>query len=102
MNGTNDKARLWLTGNNGNSSWIQSEHVGSGSMQLGFPTSQGNTLPTRRLVIDQLGTVIINDGDIDNGQGKLVVSGSDVNGVSVFFYHSNRTQGIGISYDGLT
>jgi hypothetical protein len=53
------------------------------------------------MVIDQLGIVLINPFDLDNGQGKFLVSGADANGISAFFYHPNRTQGIGITFDGL-
>jgi hypothetical protein len=97
----NGKARLWLAGDASHASFIESEHVGAGSTQLWFATALANNLPTKRMVIDQLGIVLINPFDLDNGQGKFLVSGSDANGVSAYFYHPNRTQGIGITYDGL-
>ena len=47
------------------------------------------------------GFVYINNGNVDNGDAKLLVSGSDGNSCSALFYHPNRSQGIGIAYDGL-
>jgi hypothetical protein len=43
----------------------------------------------------------INNDNLDNGSAKLLVSGSDGSGISAYFYHPNRSQGIGIAYDGL-
>ena len=54
-----------------------------------------------RMIIDSTGIVYINNGNVDNGSAKLVVAGSDSNGVCAYFYHPNRSQGIGIVYDGL-
>jgi hypothetical protein len=53
----NGKARLWLSADASYSSYIQSEHIGSGNTQLTFGTATGNTLPTQRMIIDKDGYV---------------------------------------------
>ena len=59
----NGKAKLWLAADASHSSYIQSEHTGSGNTQLTFGTANGNTLPTERMKIYNNGSVgIQNNG----------------------------------------
>jgi len=51
------KAKLWLMSDASHSSYIQSQHTGSGNTQLTFGTSSGNALPTERMVINTSGNV---------------------------------------------
>ncbi len=97
----NGKARLWLSADASHSSYIESGHTGSGNTYLTFGTSIGNVLPVERMSISTDGCLYINNNNFDNNTAKLVVVGSDSNGVCAMFYHPNRTQGIGIVYDGL-
>ncbi len=53
----NGKVKLWLASDSSHSSYIQSEHTGSGNTQLTFGTANGNTLPTERLKISNTGIV---------------------------------------------
>ena len=59
-------ARIWLTGNNGHSSTIISQHTGYGNTDLYFCTSSGNTLPTERMRIASNGNVVIG-GNVNVG-----------------------------------
>ena len=72
LNGINGKSRLWLTGNNGHSSYIQNEHTGSGDTLLTFGTVIGNALPTERMRIDRNGNVTIQTSGQDIGIGFMV------------------------------
>ena len=104
--GDNGKARLWLAADASHSSYIQSQHTGSGNTQLTFGTSIGNALPAERMIIGTDGCLYINNTNYENASAtsgfKLLVSGSDSNGVCAKFFHPNRTQGLGIQYDGLS
>jgi hypothetical protein len=82
--GNNGKSRLWLSANNGHSSYIQSEHTGSGNTQLTFGTANGNALPTERMKIWSVGAVgIQNNGyALTNNQmaaGSLTIGNQDQN-----------------------
>ncbi len=84
FNGSNGKARLWLTANNGHSSYIQSEHTGYGDTQLTFGTANGNVLPTERMRIRNNGAVGIqtNGYGIPNNfmtAGSLTIGNIDTN-----------------------
>jgi hypothetical protein len=74
LNGNNGKSRLWLTANNGHSSYIESEHTGSGNTQLTFGTANGNTLPVEQMRIGNNGNVSI--GTTDTATYKLNVNGA--------------------------
>ena len=101
----NGKARLWLTADASHSSYIQSEHTISGNTQLTFGTAIGNVLPAERMIIGTDGCLYINNTNYENASAtagfKLLVSGSDSNGICAKFFHPNRSQGIGIAFDGL-
>jgi len=58
----NGKAKLWLSADAGHSSYIQSEHTGSGNTQLTFGTSSGNALPTERMKMISDGTLYTANG----------------------------------------
>ena len=75
--------------------------VGGGQVGWKFRTQStdgGTHIP---LEFNHRGTAFINNNNVDNGFAKLLVAGSDANSCSALFYHPNRSQGIGISYDGL-
>jgi hypothetical protein len=74
VGGDNGKARLWLAGDSSHSSYIQSQHTGSGNTQLTFGTASGNALPTERMRIDQSGNVGIGT---NNPQQKLDIQGTN-------------------------
>ena len=61
----NGKVRLWLASDSSHSSFIQSEHTGSGNTYLNFATANGNALPTERMRINNNGNVAIQSA----GQG---------------------------------
>jgi hypothetical protein len=75
--------------------------VGEGAVGWRFRTisaySGGTNTP---LEFSHNGTVSINNNNVNNGAAKLLVSGNDGNNCSALFYHTNRSQGIGIVYDG--
>ena len=60
----NGKARLWLSADASHSSYIQSEHTGSGNTQLTFGTANGNALPTERMKINESGELIVSGNKI--------------------------------------
>jgi hypothetical protein len=74
-----------LAGDSSHSSYIQSQHTGFGNTTLSFGTSSGNDLSTERMFIAENGTVYINNNNVDNNSIKLLVSGSDSNGVCFIF-----------------
>jgi hypothetical protein len=45
------KVKLWFASDASHSSYIQSEHTGSGNTQLTFGTASGNALPTQQMII---------------------------------------------------
>jgi hypothetical protein len=101
----NGKTRLWFANDASHSAYIQGEHTGSGNTTLTFGTAIGNVLPAERMVIGTDGCLYINNTNYENASAtagfKLLVSGSDSNGICAKFFHPNRTQGIGIAFDGL-
>jgi hypothetical protein len=59
----------------------------------------GSSAPAVKL--DVVGAVYINNGNVDDALLKLLVVGSDANTCAARFFHPNRSQGIGITFDGL-
>jgi hypothetical protein len=75
ISGTNGgKAKIWLIGDAGNASYIQSEHTGNGNTLLSFGTAQGASLPTQKMIIGANGNVSI--GSTDLATYKLLVAGN--------------------------
>jgi len=64
-------------------------------------TTGGTGYGTERMNSDLNGTLYINNVNATDANPKLFVVGSDVNNCSALFYHPNRSQGIGITFDGL-
>ena len=58
----NGKAKLWLASDASHSSYIQSEHTGSGNTQLTFGVSSANALPTERMKMISDGTLYTANG----------------------------------------
>jgi hypothetical protein len=79
----NGKARLWLSADASHSSYIESQHTGSGNTQLTFGTANGNVLPDEKMRIGNNGNVSI--GTTDTASYKLNVNGNSFfNGVMNF------------------
>jgi hypothetical protein len=103
----NGKVKLWLSSDASHSSYIQSEHTGSGNTQLTFGTANGNALPTEKMRIANNGTISIDQilqiGGVNNYNGgnviKLLVYASDTTGTAAIFKHPNDSQGLGIRYN---
>ena len=94
LNGNNGKARLWLTANNGYSSYIESEHTGSGNTILTLGTSNANALPVERMRIDSNGNVGI--GTVDPTSKLHIIHNSTATtaegtgGVGLYVYNSTN------------
>jgi len=87
VGGNNGKARLWLASDASHSSYIQSEHGGSGNTVLTFGTANGNALPTVKMTIDQVGNINI-PGTMYIGTDRWH---SSTEGAARVYYSPNNT-----------